>query len=133
MPTNRSVTSSISIQATPDAVLDLVGDAHALPRWAPGFARSVRADGEHWIVDTGAGEARVDLRVSRSRGTVDIVSTDQPDRGVFSRVLVNGDGCEYLFTQIFPASVPDAAVDAQVAVVEAELKTVRRLVAAPAA
>src|SRR6478736_2985205 len=64
MPTNRSVTSSISIQATPDAVLDLVGDAHALPRWAPGFAQSVRADGEHWIVDTGAGEARVDLRVS---------------------------------------------------------------------
>ena len=51
-------------------------------------------------------------------------------RGVFTRVLANGDGCEYLFTQFFPASVPDADVDAQVAVVEAELETVRRLVAA---
>ena len=131
MPTNRSVTRSISIQAPPSAVLDLVGDAHALPRWAPGFARSVRADGEHWIVDTGAGEARVDLRVSRERGTMDIVAADQPGRGVFTRVLANGDGCEYLFTQFFPASVPEAAVQAQVEVVEGELETVRQLVEAP--
>ena len=127
MPTNRSVTRSISIQAPPDAVLDLVGDAHALPRWAPGFARSVRPDGEHWIVDTGAGEARIDLRVSRERGTVDIVSADQPGRGVFTRALANGDGCEYLFTQFFPDSAPEAAVRAQVDVVDGELETVRRL------
>ncbi|MDA0179963.1 SRPBCC family protein [Solirubrobacter phytolaccae] len=102
MPTNLSVTRSISIQAKPEAVLDLVGDAHALPRWAPGFARGVREAGAHWLVDTGAGEALIDLRVSRERGTVDIVSAEQPGRGVFTRVLANGDGCEYLFTQFFP-------------------------------
>jgi len=128
MPTNRSITSSISIQAKPEAVLDLVGDAAALPRWAPGFARAVRADGEHWAIDTGAGEALIDLRVSRERGTVDIVSVEQPGRGVFTRVLANGDGCEYLFTQFFPGSVSEADVRAQVEVVEGELETVRRLV-----
>ena len=127
MHTNRSVTSSISIKAAPDAVLALVGDAHALPRWAPGFARAVRPSGEHWLVDTGAGEALVDVRVSRERGTVDIVSVDQPGRGVFTRVLANGDGCEYLFTQFFPDSAGDADVRAQVEVVEGELETVRQL------
>src|SRR3954453_15252805 len=108
MPTIRSVTSSISIQAPPSAVLDLVGDATTLPRWAPGFAQAVRAQGGHWVVHTGAGEALIALRVSRERGTVDIVSVDQPARGVFTRVLANGDGSEYLFTQFFPASVADA-------------------------
>ncbi|RKQ93263.1 polyketide cyclase/dehydrase/lipid transport protein [Solirubrobacter pauli] len=127
MHTNRSVTRSVSIRATPEAVLDLVGDAQALPRWAPGFARSVRAAGEHWAVETSAGEALVDVRVSREHGTVDIVSVEQPTRGVFTRVLANGEGCEYLFTQFFPASAGEADVRAQVEVVDGELETVRRL------
>src|SRR4051812_16867477 len=92
MPTIRSETRSISIQAPPQAVLDIVGDARALPRWAPGFARSVRAEGAHWVVDTGAGKALIDVRVSRERGTVDIVGAHDPRRGVFTRVLANGDG-----------------------------------------
>jgi|1185.fasta_scaffold1123316_1 hypothetical protein len=125
MRTNRSETRSISIQAPPEAVLDFVGDALTLPRWAPGFARSVRADGDHWLVDTGAGEARVALLVSRERGTVDIVSGADPGRGVFTRVLANGEGSEYLFTQFFPESVSADDIAAQVAVVERELRAVR--------
>jgi carbon monoxide dehydrogenase subunit G len=128
MPTNRSITSSISIHAKPEQVFDLVSDPLEFPTWAPGFARSVRSDGEHWTVDTGAGEARVAVRVSRERGTVDIVSPDQPTRGVFTRVLANGDGCEYLFTQFFPDAVSAEDVVRQVEVVEGELATIKRLV-----
>jgi len=118
------MTSSISIQAPPSAVLDVVGDATALPQWAPGFAQSVRPEGDHWRIND---QALIDLRVSRERGTVDIVSVDQPGRGVFTRVLANGDGSEYLFTQFFPDSVSDADVQRQVEVVEGELEQVRRL------
>jgi hypothetical protein len=125
MRTNRSETRSISIPAPPDAVLDFVGDARTLPDWTPAFARAVRADGEHWLVDTGAGETRIDLRVSRERGTVDIVSASDPRRGVFTRAVSNGDGSEYLFTQFFADDVSDEAVARQVAVVEGELRTVR--------
>jgi len=124
MPTIRSVTSSISIQAPPEKVLDFVADARTLPQWAPGFAQSVEADGEHWLVN---GQARVALEVSRERGTVDIVSVEQPRRGVFTRVLANGDGCEYLFTQFFPDAMSEEDVQRQVAVVEGELETIRRL------
>ena len=124
MRTNRAETRSISIQAPPDAVLDFVGDARTLPRWAPAFARAVRPDGEHWLVDTGAGERRIALRVSRERGTADIVSATDPRVGVFTRVLSNGEGSEYLFTSFFADGV-DAA--GQLAVIESELETVRDL------
>jgi len=133
MRTNRSETRSISILASPGTVLDFVGDPRTLPQWAPGFARAVRAEGDHWIVDTGAGEACVAMLVSRERGTVDIVSGVDPSRGVFTRVLANGSGCEYVFTQFFPDSVSQDDVAAQVAVVEGELRTVRDLCEARAA
>jgi hypothetical protein len=58
-------------------------------------------------------------------GTVDIVSAVDPRRGVFTRVLANGEGSEYLFTQFFPDDTPDDAVQRQVAVVEGELRSVR--------
>jgi uncharacterized protein YndB with AHSA1/START domain len=114
----------VTIAAPPAAVLDYVGDARRLPEWAPAFARAVRPAGEHWLVDTGAGEAEIDVRVSRERGTVDIVSTTEP-RGVFTRVIANGDGSEYLFTQLFPDGTSEDAVARQLAVVEGELDRVR--------
>src|SRR4029079_13298864 len=84
MHTNRSETRSISIQASPAKVLDLVGDANALPRWAPNFATSVRPENGHWLVDD---ELLIDLRVDRELGTVDILRPKLPPTGAYSRVV----------------------------------------------
>src|SRR4051794_27216632 len=81
MQTNRSETRSISIAAPPEAVLDFLADARALPRWAPNFARAVRPDGDHWLVDDGEAQFAIDLRVSREAGTVDIVRPGDRRRG----------------------------------------------------
>jgi polyketide cyclase/dehydrase/lipid transport protein len=118
---NRSETRSTSIAASPDAVLDYVGDARTLPEWAPAFTGSVRPEGEYWRVDAGL----IDLRVSRERGTVDIVAADNPARGVYTRVVPNGEGSEYLFTQFFPDGMPEADIEHQLAVVEGELRAIR--------
>src|SRR4051794_17081816 len=115
----RTETRSITIAAAPRAVLDYVGDPTRLPAWAPDFATSVEPADGHWLVN---GELRVDVRVAREQGTVDIVSAEDPRRGVFTRVLPNGDGSEYLFTQLFPDGTPDDAIEHQIAVVEAELQ-----------
>jgi hypothetical protein len=125
MQTTRSETRSISIQAPPDVVLEFVGDPRSLPYWAPGFARDIRPAGGHWLVDTGGGEREIDVRVSRAAGTVDIVSAHDPRRGVFTRVIGNGEGSEYLFTQFFPDGTSEEAIARQLAVVEGELRTVR--------
>jgi hypothetical protein len=131
MQMNRSETRSISIDAAPEAVLDVVGDARTLPSWAPGFARAIEADGAHWRIDTGAGEARIDVRVAREHGTVDIVSADDPRRGAFTRVVPNAAGSEFLFTLFFPETVAEDGVAAQMAVVDAELRAVRDLCESP--
>jgi hypothetical protein len=122
MPMNHCETRSISIAAPPSAVLDFVGDARTLPRWAPAFTRTVEPEGEHWRIDGGG---LVDVRVSRERGTVDILAADDPRRGAFSRVIANGAGSEYLFTLQFPDGTGEDAVARQMAVVEAELRAVR--------
>src|SRR5512133_1464870 len=58
-PMHRSDTQSISIDARREAVLDLVSDPTAFPRWASGFALAVRVDGRDWLVDTSGGEVRL--------------------------------------------------------------------------
>jgi hypothetical protein len=127
MHTNRSETRQISIDAPPEAVLDLVGDARALPRWAPNFAATVEADGEHWIVN---GELGIHLRVDRELGTADILRTADPRTGAYSRVIPNGEGSEFLFTLFFPDGTEEAVVTRQMEVVEEELRTIRALCAA---
>jgi hypothetical protein len=132
MPTDlqRADTRSISIQAPPGAVLDVVGEPRNLPRWAPEFARGIRADADGWLVDTGAGELRIEVRVSRALGTVDLLRPTAPgaaETGAFARVIANGAGSEFLFTLFFPPESDDAVVESQRAVVDEELRTVRAL------
>ncbi len=126
-PTLRSETRTISIDAPPDAVLNLVADPYRLPDWAPNFARTVRPEGEDWLIDSGGAEARITVRVSRDRGTIDLLAASDHRRGAFSRVLPNGGGSEYLLTLVFPGATEEPAVAAQMAIVEAELQTVRAL------
>jgi uncharacterized protein YndB with AHSA1/START domain len=129
--TLRSETRTISIASPPEVVLDLVGDARRLPSWAPNFARSVRPDGAHWIVEDGAREARISVRIDRAHGTVDLLSAENPRRGAFARVLPNGGGSEFLFTLFFAPGTEEAAVTRQMEVVEEELESVRALCERP--
>jgi hypothetical protein len=135
MPTNtvtgRVETRSISIAAPPQAVLAVVGDPYRLPDWAPGFATAVQQEGDHWLIGSGDAQFPIAVRVSQEHGTVDLLSTTDPTRGAFTRVVHNQDGSEYLFTLSFPASTDPEAIRAQMETVESELETVRALVEAP--
>jgi hypothetical protein len=126
----RSDTQAISIDAPPEAVLDLLSDAAVFPRWAAGFARAVRVDGDDWLADTGEGEVRLRVRVSREFGTVDFLVADAlpaVEIGAFSRVVPNGRGSDFIFTQLFPDDMRDTDLADQKAVVAVELQTVRAL------
>ena len=129
MPTNLLIshTRSIAIAAPPEKVFGLVSDPAALPSWAPGFARTIRRDGEHWVVENDQGEARIIVRSSSEHGTVDILNAENLSQGAFTRVLPNGEGSEYQFTTQFPPDAPEEAVSAQLIVIEDELKTIREL------
>jgi hypothetical protein len=129
----RSSTQSISIDAPPEVVLDLVADPRELPRWAPAFARTVQpARGDHWVIDSGNGEICIRVRVSRELGTVDFLLPGA-EAGAFSRVIPNGRGAQYVFTRFFSDAVPDIEVAEQKAVVAVELQTLRALCESPRA
>ena len=126
----RSDTQAVSIAAPPSAVIDLVSNAAELPRWAAAFARAVQVDGDDWIVDTGEGQVRLSVRVSREHGTVDFLLADAlPGReiGAFSRVVPNGCGSTFVFTQFFADDMGEAEAEDQRAVTAVELQTVRAL------
>ena len=126
----RSDTQTISIDAPARAVIDLITDPGEFPRWAAGFARSVQTDGDDWLVDTGDAEVRLRVRVSHELGTVDWLLADAlpgVEIGAFSRVVPNGRGCEFIFTQFLAEDIRAPDLEDQRAVVAIELQTVRAL------
>ena len=124
----RSETRTIAIAAPPQAVYDYVSDLAVLPDWAIGFARSIRRDGDGWIVETATGE-EVSMRVDtdRAHGVVDFVGSPAPG-GEFaapSRVLAHGDGSVYVFTVLQAPGMPDEVVDQQAEALEHELQVLK--------
>jgi hypothetical protein len=128
----RSETRAISIAAPREAVLALLGDARRLPDWAPAFARVVEPADDEWLINPGAGQFRIRVRVSVEHGTVDLLRPTDPSRGAHMRVLHNEHGSEFVFTLIFPVGADDQSIAQQMTTVEAELRTVRDLCEAQA-
>jgi hypothetical protein len=117
----ESVTQSISIAAAPQAVLDILGEPLQLPTWAPGFSKSVRRDGDQWLVDVGEREITRHIPVSREFGTVDFVAKPGAAHGLFTRVVGNGDGSELTFVFVGDGS------DEQRAILAGELAALKEL------
>jgi len=120
----ESVTQTISIDAPPETVLDLVGDPRNLPSWAPGFASAVREDGDGWVVTTSQGDVRRHIPVSREHGTVDYLAEPGARLGLFTRVIPSGGGSHLTFTFVIPA---DRDAEETAAILRSELEAVKRL------
>jgi polyketide cyclase/dehydrase/lipid transport protein len=123
----QAKTRSISIAAPPETVLGLLGDARRLPDWAPAFARAVEPAGGDWLINPGAGQFRIRVRLDEEYGTVDLLRPEDPSRGAHMRVLNNEAGSEFVFTLVFPVGADDESIAKQMTTVEAELRTVRDL------
>lgn len=125
----RAETRTISLAVPPERVVAYLSDPRHLPDWAPGFATAVDHDHDDiWLAQTGAGPRRITVRVAAEHGVVDVVSADTPTIGLFTRVVPNLRGAELIFSLFFPAETESSAVDAQMAVIDEELRTVRERV-----
>jgi hypothetical protein len=125
----RSDTQSVTIAAARKAVLAFVSDGANLPRWAIGFAKSVRACESGWIVTTGQGEVPTSIVVDDATGTVDFRMEPAPgsDATAYARVVPNGHGAEFVFTQFQQPGTPDEVFDQLVAAVSHELVALKAL------
>ncbi len=130
----RSDVRTVTIDAPPRKVLAFVRDPANLPRWAVGFCHSIRRDGDRWLVRTAQGELGIRYVTDRALGVVDFYISPAPgvEAAAFSRVLPNGDGALYVFTQLQGAGVPDEIFAAQVAALTEELRVLQHVVRARA-
>jgi len=125
----RADTKTISIDADPGKVFRYLADLAHLPRWAVGFAKAVRRDGDRWVVTTGTGEVTVHVRADPASGVVDFVMKPAPGVEVTasSRVLARGAAAEYVFTQVQPPGMPDEVFARSAAAVAHELTALKAL------
>jgi Polyketide cyclase / dehydrase and lipid transport len=125
----RSDTQTVTIAAKPEAVLAFVADGENLPRWAIGFAKSVRPFEAGWIVTTGQGEVPTRIDVNETAGTVDFHLEPLPgaEATAYARVVAHGDGAEFVFTQMQQPGQPDEVFDQLVAAVGHELVALKAL------
>lgn len=125
----RADTKTVTIHATPSQVVDFLADPRNLPRWAVGFAKAVRHEGDRWIVSFGTGE--MDLRVvaDRTLGVVDFHMSPAPgvEALAASRVVPAGAGAEYVFTQFQSPGMPDEMFAKNVQAVVHELTVLKAL------
>jgi hypothetical protein len=125
----RADTKTISIDADPGKVFRFLVDPAHLPRWAVGFAKAVRRDGDRWVVTTGTGEVALRVSADPASGVVDFVMT--PAAGIevtaASRVLARGTAAEYVFTQVQPPGMPDEVFARSAAAVTHELTVLKAL------
>ncbi len=125
----RSDTQSVTIVARPEDVLAFVGDGENLPRWAIGFAKSVRRCESGWMVVSAQGEIPTSIVVHEESGTLDFHMQSAPgsEATAYARVVANGEGCEFIFTQMQQPGVPDEVFDQLVAAVSHELAALKAL------
>jgi hypothetical protein len=134
---SRTDTRSVTIAAPAADVFAFVAEPVNLPAWAVGFCRAIRPDGDDgvWIVSTAHGEVPIRYVVRPEAGTVDFHFEPAPgvQTTAYSRVVPNGDGCDYVFTQLQPGGMSDATFEEQTHALEAELEVLRGLMHARAA
>src|SRR5262245_30478886 len=115
MDTMRSDTRTVTVAIGYEAVFAFLADPANLPRWAVGFARGIRREGDRWIVQTGHGEVPIRYETDVERGVIDFHMTPAPgvEAVAFSRIVPNGDGVEYVFTQFQTPGMSDEVFDGQ--------------------
>jgi hypothetical protein len=136
--TTRSNTRTVAIDAPAKHVFEFVADPGNLPRWAVGFCRAIRRDDvapDRWIVTTAQGELPIRFVTDPTLGVVDFYIAPAPgvEAAAFSRVVPNGGGAEYVFTQFQAPGMPDGVFERQVHALVEELQVLRALIGARAA
>jgi hypothetical protein len=128
----RSDTQTVTVHADPDALFAFLAEPRNLPKWAVGFCRDVRPEGHDWVVVTGHGEVRLRVEADPGTRTVDFRMSPAPgvDLLAASRVVPNGAGAEYVFTQFQPDGMPDEAFAANVRALQEELLVLKHAAAA---
>jgi hypothetical protein len=116
-------TQTTTLPVSAEDAFAFLAQPENLPRWAVGFARGIRREGDEWILQTAQGEMPVRVCADPTRGTIDFHMRVAPglEAIAYSRVVPNDSGAEYVFTQFQLPGMPDEIFAAQRAALAEEL------------
>ncbi len=119
----RSATRSVALRAGFDEVFNFLSDPQNLHLWTVDFATAPpEKSGDVFKVTTPRGMLDVYVRGDRETGVIDFFfGRDGQFRSSPSRLLRDGDGVAYVFTQFEPAGAPEGLFERLVGNVEKEL------------
>lgn len=125
----RTDTQTVSIHSKPAQAMDFLADPMNLPRWAVGFARAVRREGDRFVVTTGGGEVSVRIAADSTLGVVDFFMSPAPGIEIMaaSRVVPVGDQVVYVFTQFQAPGMPDDVFSKNIQALKHELTVLKAL------
>jgi hypothetical protein len=131
-PTPRADTQTATLPCSAAQLFDFLSDPENLPRWAVGFCRGIRPNGDEWLVRTAHGEVGLRYVTDRALGVIDYHMSPAPgvEATAFSRVVPNGDGAVYVFTQLQPPGMPDGVFAGQATALTEELRVLEAVVRA---
>ena len=130
MTTTRTV--SVSISASPKQVYEFAANPANLPKWAPGFVKSIANRDGQWVAETTMGEVTFAFAEQNSFGILDHGVTLQSGESFFNpmRVVANGQGSEVLFTLFRHAPMTEAEFDRDATVVLGDLEKLKAVIEA---
>jgi uncharacterized protein YndB with AHSA1/START domain len=125
----RTVTKSVSIDASISKVFAFLADAGTWPRWAIVNVKAIKkAEGDWWDMQTPIGAARLRIRPNERLGILghDFVAPDA-NWTVPARVVPNGSGSLFMITFFQPPGFTDEFFDRQTAFVDQELARLKEI------
>lgn len=120
---------SISINAGHESVYRYVSEPQNLPQWAAGLAQSkISKSGEDWLAESPMGMVKIRFVPKNDFGVVDHDVTLPNGFVVHNplRVLKNHEGAEVVFTLIQQKDMSDESFEADAAMVEKDLGTLKK-------
>ena len=129
----RSHTLTVSIALPCQQVYEFASNPENLPRWAVGLGKSVRRQGDAWLVEATQGWVSVRFAPPNEYGVLDHVVTISPENVVTvpMRVIANGSGAEVLFTLFQSPEMTDEQFTTDRELVASDLAKLKQILEVP--
>ncbi len=120
-----SSTRTVTIQASYDKAFAFLVDPSNHAKWAVGFIKGSRMDGDTFMVTTPMGEISYDVKGDKRTGLLDILLGGE--ESIPTRLLRNQDGVDFLFTFHRQPQVPTEVFKGQLKELDHELQVLKSI------
>lgn len=127
--TVESRTITVRIHRPFSTVFEFLADPANWNQWAFGLGKNIRQSKDGWIADSDGGIARIRFTPRNDFGVVDHTVIRVSGQRVYvpMRLIVNGSGCELLFTLFREPTMSDTQFDSDAGFVQHDLDRLKRL------